>query len=206
MEPFQLVELAQANKLPQDGSADAIPAIQEAIQSITRLAAMAPLVEALAAGQKPTALSPVIAALNATGARLAPQMSPAQTSAWRDGVLMSLRNYTVRAARIAAQKAQAEPFKYGLGSVDARLHELAQEVMDIDRAALLRLRAFGRAIRRAQEQKSLPAPEERDMTVEEIAATPDAYVQLGRKLGYISDEDYQAAMALRAETDQEKTL
>ena len=197
----ELARLAIANRLPEISAPDALPALKDAIAVIEGRERVA---DALRAHSDNPALKmehagivKLSAALKATGAKLQPGMSQAQSSAWVDGIRLSLARYPMSAAIYAAQMAQGEPFQYGLGSVDARLHELAKEAADRDAAALARLRMMIRQIERAQTQKALPPPEDRPMTVEEIAATPDAYVELGRKLGYISDEDYEAAMALR---------
>ena len=72
-----------------------------------------------------------------------------EASAWLDAIMLSLSKYTARAARIAAETAATERFPYGLGSVDARLHELAQEAEGRDRAAIARLRMLARQIERA---------------------------------------------------------
>lgn len=197
MDACHLARMAISNELPEISTPDALPALKEAIDGITGLEKVEALLAAFTGGNTLPALKAIHSPIMSIGARLAPNMSPAQASAWRDAVTLSLSRYTARAARIAAQAAATEPFRYGLGSVDARLHELAKEAMDRDAAALARLRLLVRQIERAMTQKELPPPDDAPMTVEEIAATPDAYVDLGRKLGYISDEEYEAAMALR---------
>lgn len=199
IEPRELAQLAAANQLPEISSPDALPAIKEAIRGIEGRERVASALRGHNPATKANhpAIDRLNAALQAIGAKLAPGMSPAQAMAWRDATALSLARYTARAAIYAAETAQGEPFQYGLGSVDARLHQLAQKAADRDAGALARLRAFARRIERATTQRSLPAPSDEPMTVEEIARTPDAYVNLGRKLGYISDEAYQAALALR---------
>lgn len=197
IEPQELARLAVANKLPEISAPDALPAIKEAMARITGLRLVGGALAARKSGKPCPTLDPILAALSATGAKLAPMRSKGETSAWLDAILISLSKYTARAARIAAETAATERFPYGLGSVDNRLHELAQAAEATDRAALTRLQMMARQIERAQRQKALPPQSDEPMSIEEIAATPDAYVELGRKLGYISDEDYQAAMALR---------
>lgn len=198
IEPHELARLAVANKLPEISSPDALPAIRDAMDRITGLRIVGGAMAARKPGKPCPTLDPIIAALRAIGAKLAPMRSSAEASAWLDAIMLSLSKYTARAARIAAETAATERFPYGLGSVDARLHELAQQAEAADRAALARLRMMARQIERAMTQKSLPPPDpDRPMPIEEIAATPDEYISLGRKLGYITDEEYQAAMALR---------
>lgn len=199
MDPRSLAQMAVANKLPEISAPDALPAMKEAIGGIEarEVVSYALRIHAPALGKLHPGVSRLHAALQAIGAKLAPAMSPAQAMAWRDATGLSLAKYSVKAAIYAAETAQGEPFQYGLGSVDGRLHELAKEAMECDRAAVLRLQAMIRQIERAQTQKALPAPEDKPLTVEEIAATPDHIISLGRTGGFISDEDYQAAMALR---------
>lgn len=197
IEPHELARLAVANKLPEISSPDALPTIRDAMDRITGLRLVGGALTARKPGKPCPTLDPIVAALAAIGAKLAPMRSSAEAGAWLDAIMLSLSKYTARAARIAAETAATERFPYGLGSVDARLHELAQEAEGRDRAALARLRMMARQIERAASQKALPPPSDEPMSIEEIAATPDAYVELGRKLGYISDEDYQAAMTLR---------
>lgn len=197
IEPHELARLAVANKLPEISSPDALPAIRSAMDRITGLRIVGGALSTRKPGSPCPSLDPIIAALSAIGAKLAPLRSSAEASAWLDAILLSLSKYTARAARIAAERAQGEPFQYGLGSVDARLHELAQQAEAADRAALARLRMMARQIERAASQKALPPPSDEPMSIEEIAATPDHIISLGRTGGFISDEDYQAAMALR---------
>lgn len=210
MDARELAQLAVTNRLPEISAPDALPALKEAIAGIE---ARERVSDALRAHSDNPALKKehagivrLSSALKAIGAKLSPGMSPAQSSAWVDGVRLSLARYTVGASIYAAEKAQGEPFQYGLGSVDARLHELAKEAMDRDAAAMSRLRLMIRQIERAQTQKALPAPDDKPMTVEEIAETPDHLVSLGRKLGFITDEEYQAAMALRDEKSIKKEI
>ena len=197
IEPHELARLAVANKLPEISNPDALPAIRDAMDRITGLRLVGGALTARKPGKPCPTLDPIVAALAAIGAKLAPMRSSAEASAWLDAILLSLSKYTARAARIAAERAQGEPFQYGLGSVDARLHELAQEAEGRDRAALARLRMMARQIERAMTQKALPAPDDTPITVEDIAAMPDHIISMGRTGGFISDEEYQAAMALR---------
>lgn len=197
IEPQELARLAVANKLPEISAPDALPSIKEAMARITGLRLVGGALAARKSGKPCPTLDPILAALSATGAKLAPMRSKGETSAWLDAILISLSKYTARAARIAAETAATERFPYGLGSVDARLHELAQEAEGRDRAALARLRMMARQIERAMTQKALPAPDDTPITVEDIAAMPDHIISMGRTGGFISDEEYQAAMALR---------
>lgn len=197
IEPHELARLAVANKLPEISSPDALPTIRDAMDRITGLRLVGGALTARKPGKPCPTLDPIVAALAAIGAKLAPMRSSAEAGAWLDAIMLSLSKYTALAARIAAETAATERFPYGLGSVDARLHELAQEAEGRDRAALARLRMLARQIERAMTQKALPAPDDTPITVEDIAAMPDHIISMGRTGGFISDEDYQAAMALR---------
>jgi hypothetical protein len=197
IEPHELARLAVANKLPEISSPDALPAIRSAMDRITGLRIVGGALSTRKPGSPCPSLDPIIAALSAIGAKLAPLRSSAEASAWLDAIMLSLSKYTARAAQIAAETAATERFPYGLGSVDARLHELAQEAEGRDRAAIARLRMLARQIERAMTQKALPAPDDTPITVEDIAAMPDHIISMGRTGGFISDEEYQAAMALR---------
>ncbi|WP_375188453.1 hypothetical protein [Sphingobium yanoikuyae] len=205
MTPRELAVMAATNSLPDIADADHLPAIMEAATNIERAERVS---EALAHDQgwkagEPThpMLKGLHAALRAIGAKLRPEMSGPQASAWVDSIALSLSKYSAKSARLAAERAQGEPFPYGLGSVDARLHELAQQIEDRNRAALTRLRTLKRKIEK--QAKALPSPEakpERPMTVEELAATPDHILSLGKKLGFISDEEMAAVEKLREMT------
>lgn len=203
MEMRDFAAMAALNTLPEIVDDQYVPAIIDAARAIVNAEKLGEVIaydEGWKEG-KPTHrhLIGISAALRTIGAKLQPGMSGAQASAWVDAIVLSLARYPAKTARLAIERAAGEPFPFGIGSVDAKLHELAAAIEERNRAARLRLENLHRKIERAQRQKALPAPkqEDRPLTIEEIAKTPHEWVELGRKLGHITEEEYQAAMALR---------
>lgn len=170
--------------------------LDEVRAAIARLESSLPMKQLDDAAQT-EALNMVVSALAPIGAKLNPGMSPEKASAWCDAIAVSLSKYPARVAIHAAKEGQTEPFRY-IGDVDARLHEIAQDAMDRNAVALIRLRAFRDDIERANQPK-LPMSEVPPLTIDEISRVPDAYIRMGLSLGEITQEQVEEAEKLKAE-------
>lgn len=124
-------------------------------------------------------------ALRPIGAKLAPRMSAAQASAWRDAIVMSLMKWPARVAIAAAKAGVMERYQYGLDDVDAKLHELAAEIDEKQKRALWRLQRLLAAIEQAMNP---PAPmiEEQPhfWTAEDIAEANAVFANQGLRIRY----------------------
>lgn len=123
-------------------------------------------------------------ALRPIGAKLAPTMSPAQASAWRDGVMMSMMKWPAKVAINAAKAGVMESYPYGINDVDARLHALAAPIESRQRLALNRLRMMRDEIERAMNPQ--PALEEQPhiWTAEEIDEANLSFRRVGSSVRY----------------------
>lgn len=136
-------------------------------------------------------------ALRPIGAKLAPAMSQNQADAWLDALVMSLQGYPLATIVQIGRRAVQEPFPYGINSVDAKLHEIAKEIEGRQKKAVLWLRLYLRDLERTQRQKLIAAPEDKPLTIEEIAALPPHLYSMGVTGGFISEEEQAAVKALR---------
>lgn len=123
-------------------------------------------------------------ALRPIGAKLAPTMSPAQASAWRDAVMMSMMRWPAMVAIKAAKAAVMHPFPYGIGDVDAKLHELAAPIESRQRLALVRLRMMRDEIERAMNPQPKLEEAPHVWTVEEIEEANAAFRKVGSSVRY----------------------
>jgi hypothetical protein len=143
-----------------------------------------------------TAAGPLRTALKAIGAKVSPQMSGNQVSAWLDAVSLSLSIFPAKVAASAARAAIHEPFKF-LGDVDAKLHELAQIELERHKLALWRLNLMRKEIQRAANPLNQLEHMDELWTQEKIDEANATFVKVGAKTRYrLSDggtcEAYEA--------------
>lgn len=136
-----------------------------------------------APGFAPNAPSPLRTALKALGAKVSPQMSGNQVSAWLDAVCLSLSIYPGQIAAKAAQAAIHEPFKF-LGDVDPKVHELAQIELERHKLALWRLNLMRKEIQRAANPLNQLEHMDELWTQEKIDEANATFVKVGAKTRY----------------------
>lgn len=122
---------------------------------------------------------------------------------WLTAVAMALSDFPWWVITAAVPAAIRVPMRF-LNEVDGVVREKCEEVMARHRVALIRLRALEREIADAAKPKLPPAPPPPPIGPDEYRAM--ARSDLGRTLlrmglggGHISQEDFDAAMALPEE-------
>jgi hypothetical protein len=123
-------------------------------------------------------------ALRPIGCKLDPRMAPAQAGAWRDSVMMSLSKWPARIAIAAAKAGIHETFQYGIGDVDARLHELAAKIDAKQQLALHRLRLLAAEFDRMANPLPQIAEQPHIWTQAEIDETNAGFKRLGIRTRY----------------------
>jgi hypothetical protein len=139
-------------------------------------------------------------ALRPIGAKLDPKMSAAQASAWRDAVMMSMMKWPAKVAIAAARAAIMESYQYGIGDVDAKLHELAAPIEARQRLALRRLHQMRGEIERAMNPQPVLEEAPHIWTAEEIEEANAAFHRVGSSIRYRLGEGGTC------ETNQEEVL
>lgn len=152
---------------------------------------------------QPSLMAKARDSLRPVGAKLAPGMSENQAEAWLDALVMSLQGYSLTTIVQVGKRATEEPFPYGINSVDARLHEIAKEIEERNKKAITWLKMYLRDLEKAQKQKLLASPEDKPLTIEEIAALPPHLYSMGVTGGFISEEEQAAVKALREQHSEE---
>lgn len=136
--------------------------------------------------------------LGVLGVKIAPTMSQDQAEAWTTAVAMALADLPAAFSIRGAKDALHVPMKF-LNEVEGVVREKAEDARVRHQAAIYRLRQFERQIRAAT-KPALPKPEVPEMTQEAINAMPRSLLDLGLKLGHLTQEQYD--IATRKDEDQ----
>lgn len=142
-------------------------------------------------------------ALKLIGMKIDPRMDEEQAMTWLTAMAMALSDFPWWVITAAVPDAIRVPMRF-LNEVDGVVREKAEAVMARHRVALIRLRALEREIADAAKPKLPPAPppppigpdEYRAMARSDMGRT---LLRMGLGAGYISQEDFDAAMSLPEE-------
>ena len=129
-------------------------------------------------------------ALGVLGAKIAPTMSREQAEAWATAMAMALSDLPAAFSIRGAKDAIHAPMRF-INEVEGVVREKAEEARVRQQAAIYRLRQFERQMKSASEP-ALPPPD-REMSQEHINTMPRPLLDLGLKMGHITQGQFDIA-------------
>ena len=135
----------------------------------------------------------LIRALAAIGAKIAPTMAEEQMQAWMAAMVRALSDLPFAFAQKGAEAAIHTPMRF-LNEVEGIVRDRAEDERRRHSVATRRLQNFLREITGDGPPRIAP-PEPREMTQEQINATPKPLLEAGLNAGYITQEQFDVAMA-----------